>query len=141
MSGSDYAANAPSCDAWLAANDPSTCKDAITHWPDWYGDTPAYAPWAKQIDEKLAEKLKAAQSAPVVAIGVFRDSSAVNQFLGSHEFDKLVEAYLEKKWHLRPYTVPERRNVCAFYLNTEQMAALCPLLRAVRKSKDWSTVY
>lgn len=94
----------------------------------------------KQIDEALTGKLSNQQSPPICVTGVFADSNAVTQFLGSDEFDRLVEAYLEKKWHLRPWVVPEHPNTCAFFLNTDQIAMLCPLLRAVRKSKDWSTV-
>ena len=128
---SHYAQNIPTHDAWVLANAPDTLKDdAITYWKDWYGDTPAYRPWAEAVDAKLAELLGRAQSAPVWAVGVFQTPEKVDAFLASGEFARLVAAYLDKEWHLRAYVVPGQRNVCAFYVNTPQMAQLCPLLRA-----------
>lgn len=135
---SSYAAKAPMCDEWTAANAPDKCKDPITYWPDWYGDTPAYAPWAAQIDAKLAEKLEQAQSAPVNVVGVFKGPTTIEYFLVSDEFDKLVGAYLEKGWHLKPYMITKRADMCAFYLNSKEMASMCPALRAVRKPKPFS---
>ena len=128
---SHYAQYTPTHDAWVRANVPGTLSDnAITYWKDWYGDTPAYRPWAEVVDAKLAELLSRAQSAPVWAVGVFSAPEKVDAFLASDEFARLVAAYLDKKWHLRAYVVPDQKHICAFYVNTPQMAELCPLLRA-----------
>jgi hypothetical protein len=69
---SEYAANAPTCEEWQRANSPEGCTDPIDYWPGWFGDTPAYAPWAAAIDAKLTERLEQSQGAPVSAVGRFK---------------------------------------------------------------------
>ena len=127
---SQYAQNVYTCDDWVSRNTPEACKDPITHWPQWFGDTPAYAPWAALVDEKLCQLMAKARSAPICAVGDFKDQRDVKLFIESDEFAKLVKAYLDKHWHLKPYVVPDQPTRCAFYLNTDRMASMCPLLKA-----------
>ena len=130
---SDYAQNIPTCDEWTRANAPEALKNPITYWPQWYGDTPAYAPWARQIDERLAQLVAHAQSAPVRVIAVFKDKTDGPSFVASDEYRKLIAAYLEKRWHLVHCMCAVDgygSNVYSFELNTDTEARLCPLLRA-----------